>query len=239
MDQTFNLLPLTLDPSTKALSSPMPTLTPHLTSLTALHRTLVPLPSQTPPSPLPTNPKRTAQMQKMREQGNTALRRSTNTPANANSSAQEAIKLYTYALEMALGRPGWEPASLVREEASALFSNRAQAYIQAGMWPEGAADAKCSVELTRRMGGATAGGNGSGNEKKAYAQRGRCLVEMGRWEEAREWVREGLELVGGGGGGDEKEKEKEKKGGGNDNELAGLGREIERYFADREEGARK
>lgn len=196
MDQTFTLLPLTLDPSTKAVSSPMAQLTPLLDNLTTLHRALVPLPSQTPPAPLPTNPKRTAQMQKMRDQGNTALRRSA-TPA----SAQEAIKLYTYALEMALGRPGWEPASLVRDEASGLFSNRAQAHIQAGMWPEGAADAKCSVELKR--------GPGNG---KAWAQRGKCLVEMGRWEEARDWVREGLEM------------------GGNETDLGALRREIERFF---------
>lgn len=173
-------------------------------------------------------------MQKMREQGSTALRRSTNSPATANASAQEAIKLYTYALEMALGRPGWEPASLVREEASALFSLRAQAYVQAGMWPEGAADARCCVELVRRMGGGSGGASGGASgssEKKAYVQRGRCLVEMGRWEEAREWVREGMEVAGGG---------EEKKGGGNNNnnngdaELGVLGREIDRHFSEKE-----
>lgn len=117
---------------------------------------------------------------------------------------------------MALGRPGWEPASLVREEASGLFSNRAQAHIQASMWPEGAADAKCSVELKR----------GPGNAK-AWAQRGKCLVEMGRWEEAREWVREGLDVERGSGG----------NGGGNNSgegELGALGREIERFFAGKE-----
>jgi translocation protein SEC72 len=134
----------------------------------------------------------------MRDQGNTALRRST-TPA----SSQEAIKLYTYALEMALGRPGWEPASLVRDEASGLYANRAQAHMHAGMWAEGAADAKCSVELKR--------GPGNG---KAWWRRGKCLVEMGRWEEAREWVKEGLD------------------GEGNEAELGALGREIDRYFAE-------
>lgn len=198
MDETFSLLPLTLDPSTKALSSPSAHLSPLLTNLNTLHRALVPLPSQTPPPPLPTNPKRTAQIQKMREQGNTALRRST-TPA----SAQEAIKLYTYALEMALGRPGWEPANLVREEASGLYANRAQAHMHASMWPEGAADAKCSVELKR--------GPGNG---KAWWRRGKCLVEMGRWDEARDWVREGLE------------------GDGNEADLGALGREIERHFTE-------
>lgn len=174
MSQTFTLLPLTIDPTSKAVSSPLPHLAPHLTSLTTLHRTLVPLPSQIPPPPLPTNPKRSAQIQKMREQGNLSLRKST--PA----STHEAIKLYTYGIEMALGRPGWEPVGLVRDEASGLFANRAQAHMGVGMWAEGAADGATSVELKR-------GGNG-----KAWWRRGKCLVEMGRWEDAREWVAEGL-----------------------------------------------
>lgn len=85
---------------------------------------------------------------------------------------------------MALGRPGWEPVGLVREETSNLFSNRAQAHMSSGLWPEGAADALTSVELKR-------GGNA-----KAWWRRGKCLLEMGRWREAKEWVREGLETEG-------------------------------------------
>lgn len=195
MDPTFTLLPLTIDPTSKAVSSSLPHLSEPLTSLTTLHRTLVSLPSQIPPPPLPTNPKRSAQIQKMREQGNVSLRKS-----GANSSTQEAIKLYTYGIEMALGRPGWEPAGLVREESSALFANRAQAYMGSGMWAEGAADGATSVEMKR-------GGNG-----KAWWRRGKCLVEMGRWEDAREWVGEGLEVEG------------------NEGELAGLMKEIEKHF---------
>jgi len=97
---------------------------------------------------------------------------------------------------MALGRPSWEPAALVREEAGVLFANRAQAYMGVGMWAEGAADGEASVGLRR-------GGNG-----KAWWRRGRCLVEMGRWGEARGWVAEGLEVEG------------------NEGELGGLWKEI-------------
>lgn len=85
---------------------------------------------------------------------------------------------------MALGRPRWELVGLVREEASNLFSNRAQAHMNSGLWPEGAADAMTSVEL-KRLGNA-----------KAWWRRGKCLLEMGRWREAKEWVREGLETEG-------------------------------------------
>ncbi|MCJ1467363.1 hypothetical protein MMC07_005987 [Pseudocyphellaria aurata] len=191
MDPTFTLLPLHIDPTSKAVSSPLPHLGPSLTTLTATHRTLLPLQGQIPPPPLPTNPKRSAQIQKMRDQGNTSLRRST------TASANEAVQLYTYGVDMALGRPGWEPAALVRDEAAALYANRAQAYMAVSMWPEGAADGATSVELKR-------GGNG-----KAWWRRGKCLAEMGRWEEARTWVKEGLEVEG------------------NEGDLVGLNREIE------------
>ena len=50
---------------------------------------------------------------------------------------------------MALERPGWEPAGLVREEAALLFANRSQAHMRAQMWAEGAADADASVECKR------------------------------------------------------------------------------------------
>ncbi|KAG7005227.1 hypothetical protein G7Y79_00021g050940 [Physcia stellaris] len=211
MDSTFTLLPLTMDPSSKAISSPSlstdPALTTALSNLNTLHRTLLSLPSTpgqasntTPPPPAPVNPKRSAQIQKMREQANTALKKAGGNPA----MAQEAIKLHTFALKLALTRPAFEPTSLLREEASQLYAQRAQAYMAASQWPEAAADAACSVELKRQ-------GNG-----KAWWRRGRCLVEMGRWEEARRWVEEGRGRWKGGGGGGEG--------------VEGVGGEVKRYM---------
>ncbi|MCJ1235551.1 hypothetical protein MMC14_003521 [Varicellaria rhodocarpa] len=200
MEETFTLLPLYLDPTSKAISAPSlshtPSLASELTFLNQSHRSLLTLdtPSQVPPAPLPLNPKRSAQIQKMREQANSLFRKST------PSSTTEAIKLYTYALEMALTRPAWEPAAIVREEAAMLLANRAQAYMSKQDWPEGAADAESSVEMKR-----------TGNAK-AWWRRGKCLTEMGRWEEAAEWVRKGLEVEGSG-----------------ETELMGLIGEIERH----------
>ena len=91
----------------------------------------------------------------------------------------EAIKLYTFAITIALTRPPFEASQLLKEESSLLYANRAQAYMVASQWAEGAADAACSVELKRQ-------GNG-----KAWWRRGKCLVEMGRWEDAARWVAEG------------------------------------------------
>lgn len=51
-------------------------------------------------------------------------------------------------------------------------------------WAEGAVDAQCSVELKKAQ------------NAKAWWRRGRCLLEMGRVEEARTWVSEALEFEG-------------------------------------------
>jgi translocation protein SEC72 len=180
MEETFTLLPLTIDPSTKAISasSTDTLLSKELHALNATHRGLLSLgnPAQVPPPPLPIDPKRSAAIQKMREQGNASLSKRPN-PAQPQQHIHDAIRLYTFALDMCLGRPPWEPAALVRDEAALLFSNRAQAHIALQMWPEGAADAATSVEMKA--------GPGQG---KAWWRRGKCLVEMGRWEEAEEWV---------------------------------------------------
>lgn len=214
MEDTFTLLPLYLDPSSKAISSPSltnPSITAELAALNLTHRALLSLDASNsvPPPPLPLNPKRSAAIQKMREQGNASLARKGGTASAANSQAhtQEAIKLYSYALEMALTRPAWEPSSIVRDEVAILMSNRAQAHMGLQAWPEAAADAETSAELK------PAPGNG-----KAWWRRGRCLVEMGRWEEATEWVTKGLET-----------------GGEDSAELKALGAEVQSYLARRKE----
>jgi translocation protein SEC72 len=83
---------------------------------------------------------------------------------------------------MALARPAWEPSGLVREEVSGLLSNRAQANMALKNWAEGAVDAEASVEM-KKVGNA-----------KAWWRRGKCLLEMGRLDEAAQWVKQGLEF---------------------------------------------
>lgn len=85
---------------------------------------------------------------------------------------------------MALTRPLWEPSGLVRDEVAGLYANRAQAHMALQNWVEGAVDAETSVEA-KRVGNA-----------KAWWRKGKCLIEMGRLEEAREWVGKGLEMEG-------------------------------------------
>ncbi|KAK3370040.1 hypothetical protein B0H63DRAFT_306061 [Podospora didyma] len=183
---TFTLLPLRIDPQSKAISSAAGSsssssstraLEAELAALNALHRSLHGLeaPHTVPPPPVPVNPKRSANVTKLRESGNNEYRK---------GRYAEAIKFYTLGLQMALTRPMWEPSQLVREEVHQLYSNRAQAHMQLLNWAEGAVDAEASVEAKRQ-----------GNAK-AWHRRAKCLVEMGRFEEAREWVGKGLEVEG-------------------------------------------
>jgi translocation protein SEC72 len=189
---TFHQLPLQLDGQTKAVSATNgdTKLAEELQNLNTLHRALLSpdAPNAIPPPPVPVNPKRSAQVQKMRETGNEKFKK---------QQYAEAIKLYSLGIDMAAGRPLWEPSGLVREELHQLYSNRAQAYMGSNNWPEGAVDAQCSVEL-KKVGNA-----------KAWYRRGKCLLEMGRVDEAREWVAEGLEYE-------------------HESELASLAEEIER-----------
>jgi translocation protein SEC72 len=179
--ESFDFIPLHIDPKSKAISAQhTPTsraLATELEELNELHRALHALeaPHIVPPPPVPVNPKRSANINKLRESGNGEYRK---------QRYAEAVKFYTLGLQMALKRPAWEPSQLVREEAHALYSNRAQAHMHLGHWPAAAADAEASVEAKRQ-----------GNAK-AWFRRGRCLVEMGRLAEAREWVARGLEFEG-------------------------------------------
>jgi translocation protein SEC72 len=176
---TFNQLPINMDPTTKALSTSLTDskLTAELRALNDLHKSLISsdAPSGVPPPPVPVNPKRSAQVQKLRETANTTYRK---------GDHAGAIKLYTLGINMAALRPLWEPSGLVREELYQLYANRAQAHMSLSNWPEGAVDAQCSVELKKVQ------------NPKAWWRRGKCLLEMGRVQEAHEWVSEALEFEG-------------------------------------------
>lgn len=198
----YNQYPLHLDPATKAISllqssaqSPAQTaaINTELQELNSLHRALISLdPPNIPPPPLPIAPKRSAQITKLRDSGNAAYRKSNHV---------EAVRLYTYAIEMAISRPGWEPVALAREELGGLFGNRAQAHMAQQAWPEGLLDAQASVE-SKTVGNV-----------KAWWRVGKCLAEMGRHEESKGYLVKGLEIEG-----------RESEGG---KELAGLLEEVE------------
>ena len=180
----FDMLPLQIDGATHAVlpstGKPSRTLSAELDALNALHRSILDTPEGITPHgvplpPVPVKPARTANINKLREQANAEFRKNHHV---------EAEKLYTLALKLALERPLWEPSGLVREETAALLANRAQAYVSMGKWPEGAVDAEASIEMKRQ-----------GNSK-AWWRRAKCLMEMGRVDEAREWVGKAIDIEG-------------------------------------------
>lgn len=175
---TFTQLPLVIDPSTKAISSTSSSsaLATELAALNALHRSFIKDiegPNGVPPPPVPVNPKRSAQITKLKDAGNASFKK---------GSYADAVRMYSLALDMAASRPLWEPAGLVREELSQLYGNRAQAYMAQQMWSEGSLDAYCSIELKK-----------VGNVK-GWWRRTTCYKEQHRLEEAYEIVKEGVEF---------------------------------------------
>jgi translocation protein SEC72 len=175
--ESFTLLPIHLDPTSKAITttSKSRALNEELTTLNNLHRALLTLDSPIPPPPIPVNPKRSGNITKLRESGNAEFRK---------GKHQEAIRFYTLGLQMALTRPLWEPSGLVRDEVAGLYANRAQAHMAKSNWAEGSIDAEASVEAKK-----------AGNSK-AWWRKAKCLMEMGRMDEAKEWVGRGLEMEG-------------------------------------------
>ncbi|KAI5283914.1 hypothetical protein KEM54_001736 [Ascosphaera aggregata] len=169
--------PLVLDPQSKAILLPgaSPEVAAELQQMNQIHAGLIALetPGNVPPPPAATNPKRSAQITKLKESANQSFSKGTYI---------DSVRLYTLAIDMALGRPLWEPASLVRDELSVLYSNRSQSYIAQRMWPEGLVDAKLSVACSPVK------------NAKSWYRGGKCLNEMGRWEEAKEWLEKGIEI---------------------------------------------
>ena len=180
----FDFQSLQMDPQSKAITAIKPSraLTAELEALNFIHRAIISIdvppnapPARTPPPPVPVNPQRTAHVTKLRETGNDFFKK---------AKYADAARAYTQGIQLALDRPLWEPVALMREEVSGLLANRAQAFMSMGHWPEGSVDAEASIEA-RRVG-----------NPKAWRRKGMCLMEMGRLDEALDWVKKGLEAEG-------------------------------------------
>lgn len=184
----FEQIPLSIDPATKAISSSSKdrAIQDAIASLNALHTSLKSLDTPVPPPPVPVNPKRSANIGKMRDSANAAFRK---------GQFQEAIRLWTFAIDMASQRPAWEPMGLQREELAALYLARSNSHVSAQNWVDGWKDAESSKECKKGL------QTGPNNEKvpgnpKSYILGGKCLLEMSKWGEAVAWFEEGLEVEG-------------------------------------------
>ena len=104
---------------------------------------------------------------------------------NQSSALEESLKYWSYAIDMAMQRPGFEASAVVREELASLYASRAQVYMMLKRWADGFADGRCSVECKRQ-----------GVNKEGWVRAARCLVEMGRWDEGVRWIEAGRNTEG-------------------------------------------
>ena len=171
----YTQLPLTMDPSTKNISSASatPELTKFLEELNAMHKALKNTPLGCPPPPVPVPPQRSAAVEKMRAAGHQAFR---------HGKYEESINFFSHAIAMALTRPTWEPAPRLKEELQMLHQIRSQANLACNKFPEALADASLSVDFKR------------GQNNKAHYRKAKALKEMGRLEEAKAALEYGLEF---------------------------------------------
>lgn len=189
--ETYTQLPLEIDPVSKRISAPAScgqSVHDAVTVLNALHTSLKQLdtPNSIPPPPIPVNPKRSAQIAKMRETANAAYRK---------GHYVEAVRLWDFAIGMAIGRPGWEPMALARDELASLYLARANSSFAAQNWVEAFKDAECSTECRRGPATGPNGENIAGNPK-AFVIAGKALLEMGRYHDAVEWLERAIEIEG-------------------------------------------
>ncbi|KAA8910895.1 hypothetical protein FN846DRAFT_774559 [Sphaerosporella brunnea] len=169
----YTQLPLSF--TEKALTSSYndPALQSMLEEVNRMHHLLLNVQGNTPPPPVPVPPQRSAAIEKMRTTGNAAFRK---------GNYKEAINMYSHGIAMAMTRPPWEPAQLLKEELQVLYANRAQAHMSMNNWPEALADVSLSVDFKKAP------------NPKAHWRKGKALKEMGRLEEAKQALEHGLEF---------------------------------------------
>ncbi|KAK4689780.1 translocation protein SEC72, partial [Tremellales sp. Uapishka_1] len=143
-------------------------------SLNYMHQFLRTAPSEAVPPPpnVQPPPQRADQIKTAKEAGNTAFK-AQNFPL--------AIQHYSKSADMALSRPPWELAAISRDETAIALCNRSAAFAFAGAWANALADAEAVIALKRPW-------------TKGHFRKSRALVGLGRLEEARDALVDGLQF---------------------------------------------
>ncbi|KAF8166151.1 hypothetical protein BJ912DRAFT_934712 [Pholiota molesta] len=94
---------------------------------------------------------------------------------------QQAIARYTNAAQLAVQRPPWEANQFMREELSTAISNRSAAYFDLHDYISALADAETVIAIRR-------------NWSKGHFRKAKALLGLGRYREAADAVRLGLDF---------------------------------------------
>ncbi|CAO3609159.1 unnamed protein product [Mucor fragilis] len=118
----------------------------------------IPLPNKPVPSNIKTS------VSKLKLQGNQAYKL---------EQFEEAVKLYTSAVESAWSRPLWEPLAFqaVREELAPILSNRSAANLTLGNYVDALVDAHIVTQLKKDW-------------SKGWFRKGKALMGLQRFDEA-------------------------------------------------------
>ncbi|BFZ52994.1 hypothetical protein PYCC9005_000016 [Savitreella phatthalungensis] len=144
-----------------------------LLQLQSLHNGLAttPFPAEVPgPPPQSINPGRTPHVEQLKKKGNEHF---------GKKEHQQALQLYTQALDVAISRPPWEPCQMASEEIATLLSNRSAAFLQAGAAPEAYADAHFCI-VTRP------------NWSKGYFRCAKAQIQLDKLKAALQTLERGL-----------------------------------------------
>lgn len=90
-----------------------------------------------------------------------------------------AISRYNMAASISVQRPPWENNAVMREELSAIMSNRSAAYHASGDYISALADAETVIQLRR-------------NWPKGHFRKAKSLLGLGRFDEAGDALKLGL-----------------------------------------------
>ncbi|KAG6827368.1 hypothetical protein H0H92_012083 [Tricholoma furcatifolium] len=90
-----------------------------------------------------------------------------------------ALNRYTAAANLACNRPAWENNQILREELSAIISNRSATFTEAGDYISALADADAVIQVKRQW-------------SKGHFRKAKALVGLHRLSEAADAVRLGL-----------------------------------------------
>lgn len=167
---TFVQLPLSIDQgrvlsNDKELTEKLNTFNHLVKTITANH-----CPEDIPSQPNQVHPKRSIHINRLKESGNDYYRK---------RNYDEAIKLYTLAIEMAYGRPHWEPVSLSRDELATAFYERCMAYLASKQWKNAFVDASTVIGIRKSW-------------NKGYLCKSKALQGMGILDKAKESLELGL-----------------------------------------------
>jgi hypothetical protein len=96
-------------------------------------------------------------------------------------NATQAITRYTVAASMAIQRPPWEASQFMREELTTAVSNRSAAYCDTRDYLSALADAETVIAIRR-------------NWNKGHLRKAKALLGLGRFRDAADAVRLGLDF---------------------------------------------